>query len=209
MAEAAPPPAKRSKAAQPGGRCELILGPMFSGKSTEAIRRAQRAQLGGEKCVVVKYAADTRYGPAPELQTHGGHALAAGEGLSVHSVASLGELPPLDPDVAFIAVDEGQFFPDLPEKVDQWLREGRTVAVAALDGDFRRRPFGRVHETLPLASSVTKLSAICQRCPRGPGQRPSEAPYTLRTDASQSLELIGAADKYQAACLGCYLKAVE
>ena len=180
---------------------------MFSGKTTEAMRLVGRARLAGARCAVVKYSGDTRYGEAPALQTHGGLALAEAEGLAVHTVSALTSLPSFGAETSLVVVDEGQFFPDLSQAVDQWLREGRSVVVAALDGDFLRRPFASVAQTLPLANVIVKLSAVCQRCPRGPGLQPADAPHSLRTDASQALELIGASDKYQAVCLECFLAA--
>ena len=38
------------------GHIELILGPMFSGKSTELMRRVTRYQIGGKRCLLIKYA---------------------------------------------------------------------------------------------------------------------------------------------------------
>jgi len=43
-----------------GGRVELILGPMFSGKSSEMFRRVQRHALAQRKCLLAKYAKDNR-----------------------------------------------------------------------------------------------------------------------------------------------------
>ena len=43
------------------GRVEIIMGPMFAGKTTELMRRVKRYELGGKACMVVKYARDTRY----------------------------------------------------------------------------------------------------------------------------------------------------
>lgn len=43
------------------GRIELILGPMFAGKSTELLRRVRRHEIAGSKCLRIKYAADCRY----------------------------------------------------------------------------------------------------------------------------------------------------
>ena len=39
-----------------GGQIQLILGPMFSGKSTELMRRIKRYQVATRKCLAVKYA---------------------------------------------------------------------------------------------------------------------------------------------------------
>ena len=43
-----------------GGRIELILGPMFSGKSSEMFRRVQRHALAQRKCLLAKYVKDDR-----------------------------------------------------------------------------------------------------------------------------------------------------
>lgn len=43
------------------GRIELIMGPMFAGKSTELLRRVKRLEISGKKCLSIKYAADNRY----------------------------------------------------------------------------------------------------------------------------------------------------
>jgi thymidine kinase len=42
------------------GKIELILGPMFSGKSSEVFRRVQRHHLAGRKCILAKYQKDFR-----------------------------------------------------------------------------------------------------------------------------------------------------
>jgi hypothetical protein len=54
-----------------GGRIEMIVGPMFAGKSTELMRRIRRHKLAYRRCVVIKYAKDQRHGETiTELSTH-------------------------------------------------------------------------------------------------------------------------------------------
>lgn len=43
------------------GRIELIIGPMFAGKSTELLRRVKRHEIAGSRCLRIKFAGDTRY----------------------------------------------------------------------------------------------------------------------------------------------------
>ena len=43
------------------GVIELIMGPMFAGKSTELLRRVNRLEISGKRVLNIKYAADTRY----------------------------------------------------------------------------------------------------------------------------------------------------
>ena len=40
------------------GRIELILGPMFSGKSTELVRLINRHSIAKLRCCVIKHAKD-------------------------------------------------------------------------------------------------------------------------------------------------------
>lgn len=51
------------------GRIELIIGPMFAGKSTELLRRVKRHEIAGSKCLRIKYADDTRYS-VDSISTH-------------------------------------------------------------------------------------------------------------------------------------------
>jgi len=53
------------------GRIELIIGPMFAGKSTELLRRIKRNLISGKLCLSVKYAKDSRYsGSESSVVTH-------------------------------------------------------------------------------------------------------------------------------------------
>jgi len=41
---------------------------------------------------------------------------------------------------------------------------GLVVIIAALDGTFQRKPFGNILNLIPLAETVSKLSAVCIDC---------------------------------------------
>ena len=43
------------------GKIEMIIGPMFAGKSTELLRVMQKHEQSGKDCLYVKYAQDQRY----------------------------------------------------------------------------------------------------------------------------------------------------
>ena len=43
------------------GFIELILGPMFSGKSSEMQRKVRRYQHARKSCLVINYIKDNRY----------------------------------------------------------------------------------------------------------------------------------------------------
>jgi len=51
------------------GELQIILGPMFSGKTTELFRRVKRYTIAEKRCLLVKYIRDTRYS-VDEAATH-------------------------------------------------------------------------------------------------------------------------------------------
>ncbi|NXU68615.1 KITH protein, partial [Horornis vulcanius] len=172
---------------RPRGQIQVIFGPMFSGKSTELMRRVRRFQLAQHRCLLVKYAKDTRYSSSG-VSTHDRRALPAGLLKDVYQEALA---------AAVIGIDEGQFFPDIVEFCETMANAGKTVIVAALDGTFQRKAFGSILNLVPLAESVVKLNAVCMECFR-------EASYTKRLGTEREVEVIGGADKYHSVCRACY-----
>ncbi|XP_012516778.1 PREDICTED: thymidine kinase, cytosolic isoform X1 [Propithecus coquereli] len=171
---------------------KVILGPMFSGKSSELMRRVRRFQIAQYECLVIKYAKDTRY--SNSFCTHDRNTMEALPACLLRDVAqeALG--------VAVIGIDEGQFFPDIVDFSETMANAGKIVIVAALDGTFQRKAFGAILNLVPLAESVVKLTAVCMECFR-------EAAYTKRLGTEKEVEVIGGADKYHSVCRLCYFKA--
>jgi thymidine kinase len=52
------------------GHIELILGPMFSGKSSEMQRKVRRYQHAHKDCLVINYVRDNRYSFEDVAATH-------------------------------------------------------------------------------------------------------------------------------------------
>jgi len=163
---------------------------MFSGKTTELMRRLKRFQIAKYKCLVVKYAKDVRY-DSSHLATHDQQTLPA------VCATSLSQLTALTANYSIIGIDEGQFFPDTVEFAERMANSGKVVVVAALDGTYQREGFGNILQLVPLAESVLKLTAVCMRCYQ-------DASYTMRTSAETAVEVIGGSDKYIAVCRACY-----
>ena len=61
---------------QHGGWLEVVCGPMFSGKSEELIRRLRRAEIAGQRVLVVKAGFDDRYDVA-HVVSHAGDRIRA------------------------------------------------------------------------------------------------------------------------------------
>jgi thymidine kinase len=45
----------------PTGTIEIIYGPMFSGKSSELLRKIRRFEHARKRCLVLNYSHDNRY----------------------------------------------------------------------------------------------------------------------------------------------------
>jgi len=177
------------------GHIELILGPMFSGKSTELMRRLKRYQVAQYKVMIVKYAKDVRY-DEDGIATHCGMKIPA-----TVSTTRLGEITSKisDEDYDVIGIDEGQFFPDVVQWSEKMANLGKFVVVAALDGTFQRKPFGDILSLVPLSETVTKLNSVCMNCF-------GDAAFSKRITAEddEKVEVIGGADKYMAVCRACF-----
>lgn len=188
----------------------LFLGPMFSGKTTEVVSALTHYRLGGCDCVLVKSAIDGRYSGAdtPTVHTHEG-VVAKCEprqgrmgALRVVIAKTLAEIE-LAANETVVGVDEGQFFPDLRAAAESWA--DRRVFVSALDGDYLRQMFPSVAATVPLATHITKLRAVCMRCE---GHEPVEAAFTLRLPGkSEEVIEVGGSEMYVAVCGACYAAA--
>lgn len=177
------------------GHIEVILGPMFSGKTTELMRRLRRYGWAGKRCRLIKYARDTRYS-SEKASTHDRQEAEA---------ISLAELDPSN-DAAFplaafdvFGIDEGQFFPNISFVAEKLANAGKIVVVAALNGTYQRKTFGDVHNLLPIAERLDMLNAVCMTCKR------RDAAFSKRIDqSSDTLEDIGGAEKYVAVCRRCH-----
>src|SRR5690606_39304020 len=83
-----------------GGWVELIVGPMFSGKSEELIRRVTRAIIAKQRVQAFKHAIDDRYA-ALAVASHAGRTL---EAQPVASAAQL--LEAVEPDTQVVRSEE-------------------------------------------------------------------------------------------------------
>ena len=176
------------------GKLNLIIGPMFSGKSTILLTRYRRYQIAGKRCLLIKYANDQRYdGSEAMLVTHDQISYRA---TSCHCLA---EVTALVQNYDVICVDEIQFYPDASHFCDAWANAGKIVEVCGLSGDYRRQPFEQISLLIPLADHISFVTAVC----RDTGE---EAPFSMRLSDEEQQEVIGSTDKYQAVSRMRYLE---
>lgn len=167
------------------GRIEVVMGPMFAGvllffflisytprffsigKSTELLRRVKMHRHADKKCLVLKPKMDDRHtdddGNLKEcVITHDGYEMDAMICGHVKDALSFCFGPHDKHDV--VAIDEGQFFPDLADSCELLANYGMIVIVACLSGSFERKFMGNVEDLLPMAEKVKMLRSICGIC---------------------------------------------
>lgn len=174
------------------GWIEVVVGPMFSGKSEELIRRLRRAEIARQRVQIFKPTIDSRFA-ANEIVSH------SGLGIPSDNVAKASEiLEKLQPRTEVVGIDEAQFLgEELVEVCTKLANLGKRVIVAGLDTDFRGRPFEPMPRLLAVAEEITKLLAICVRCG-------NPAVHTQRMVENEELIVVGASGAYEARCRRCF-----
>lgn len=186
------------------GSIELILGPMFSGKTQELQRRLRRHKRANSKIVLLRPSTDNRQGTSPILTTHdkdGGHM--KGTFVDAHGLLSF-KIPD---GTSVIGIDEGQFFFDMVDFCFRKAKEGYIIIVAALDSDYLCRPFTlenthRITDLVAYASKVDKLCSVCKICHK-------DAPFSRRLGDETGTVLTGGDGNYIAVCLKCYFLPID
>jgi len=164
---------------------------MFSGKTTELIRRLTEAETAGKRTLAIKPLRDDRYAHR-ELVTHGGARLVA------TPVASAGEIVGVAAGAEVLGIDEAHFFgAALVSPCLELLRAGRRVIVSGVERDHRGQPFEPFPALLVEADEVVKLSGPCALCGR-------PAVHSQRMVKLDQAIVVGGAEMYQARCRDCF-----
>lgn len=146
----------------PHGELHLIMGPMFSSKTTTLISKLDRHTLG-QRVLAVNHELDARYS-IEGLRTHDGKSFPCLRLSQLEAVFG----HPLYKEAHVIGIDESQFFSDLVPHVKTMVeKDNKVVYVAGLSGSFRRELFGYMHELIPWADSLLLLNAVCMECRNG------------------------------------------
>ena len=177
------------------GRIEVVVGPMFSGKSEELIRRLKRARIARQRVACFKPDIDLRY----HRTAIASHSSQTHDAVTVANVAEMRrDLYQQMPEIEVIGIDEAQFLDDsVVQLAGELVHLGKRVLIAGLDTTFTGEPFGPIPALMAIADEVTKLSAVCMVCG-------ALAVHTQRLGASRELVVVGAAGVYEARCRNCF-----
>ena len=194
------------------GYLELIIGPMFSGKTSRIVEIYNQCKFCNISVAVINHSIDNRY-DEEQLSTHDQIKIPCikteklfdiwAEHISLED--SIEKIPRIKDKFkivtsSVILINEGQFFPDLFEFVNKLLVEGKKVYVCGLDGDFERKKFGAILDLIPLCDKVNKLSSLCSLCRDGtPGI------FSMRLTQETQQTVVGS-ENYIPVCRECYEK---
>ena len=194
------------------GFIELIVGPMFSGKTTKLIELYNKYNDRGDICLVINYKFDTRYSDSDRIVSHSGAAINAFNTEHLYDLYPIVvdstfipnpqlvnnvSLPKWD-DIDVILINEGQFLSDLYKwcscAVD---KHHKTIHIAALDSDFNRNNFDQISRLYPISDFVTKKKATCHICG-------VSAIFSHRTNTDVQ-QVIDISNDYIPLCRKCYI----
>ena len=177
----------------------LILGPMFAGKTTTLINKAneisefnKNQNINKDEILIINHSSDIRYSENTFITSH--------DNLRIPCIAMSYLCTIFESNISnikYIFINEGQFFPDLFDILKELLFKYKIkIYICGLDGDYKQNPFPdcKLLDLIPLSSSVIKLNANCTYCK-------NNAPFTKRIINSNDIFLVGGSESYQPVCI--------
>ena len=175
------------------GEIHLIMGCMFSGKTSELIRNAKRYKSIGKNVLVLNYKMDTRYGDNNIIS----HDLINEPAYMIESFDEIKNdthLNNLYNMSEFICINEAQFFNGLKDFcLNAANNDNKIIYICGLDGDYKQEKFGELIDIIPHCDSVKKLYALCKFCG-------CKAAFTRRIIKNNEIILIGSSESYVPVC---------
>ena len=185
---------------------EIILGPMYSGKTSKLLEIYKQCTFCNIPVAVLNHSADTRYNETM-LSSHDKIMIPCIQTDKISAVWNYTDLDTKFDKLAqqhlnlhtaqVILINEAQFFNDLVPCVIDMLKQNKKVYIAGLDGDFQQKKFGTILDLIPLCDKVTKLSSLCSLCKNG-----EAGIFSMRLTQEKEQMLIGS-ENYIPVCRKC------
>jgi|TARA_B110000259_G_scaffold96296_2_gene111392 thymidine kinase len=176
----------------------IILGPMYSGKSTELLRIYNKYKEK-YRILVINHISDNRYGKN-KIYTHNKDSINCLSLLNLSEFYNYIESTQSEFDI--ILIDEAQFFNDLYDFCKSFTDiPDKIIYIFGLSSDYKREKFGQVIDLIPFADDIKHLKGICKKCKYN-----KEAPFTLRLNSKTEQVLVGCENEYISVCRDCWLK---
>ena len=179
----------------PNGYLELIIGCMFSGKTSALINIYKKYKYCGIEVCVVNHDIDNRYTDCEkEMSSHDKITV---DCLRTDRLENVWDIIS-DDNIVVILINEAQFFPDLDHVVRKLIELKKIVYVSGLDGDYKHDKIGQVLDLIPICDKVSKLNALCSICKDG-----TQAIFSKRITKETEQIVVGVSN-YIPVCRTCY-----
>lgn len=180
------------------GYLELIIGPMYSGKTSKLIEIYNQCELSNIHVYVINHHIDKRY--HQELLTSHDKKMIPCIQIE-HMKTFMEDHLASIPANSVILINEGQFFSDLFENVLLLVeKHNLRVYISGLDSDYKRENFGQMRDLLPYCDMITKLHSFCSKCKNG-----TRAVFTQRISNEENQVVVGS-ENYLPLCRKCFIK---
>ena len=194
------------------GYCEVIYGPMKSGKTSRLLQLYKQFKFCEIPVMVINHCMDKRYSDTL-LSSHDKIMIPC---ISSSSLTDVADIVTHTLDVVthtldvgthinefinsdVILINEAQFFEDIVPWVTIAVEKyNKSVYVCGLNSDFRRKPFGNWLDLELICDKVTQLHSWCGVCKK------QQALFSHRLTNETDKIVIGA-DNYIPVCRKCWL----
>jgi thymidine kinase len=178
------------------GHLTLIIGPMYSGKSTKIINYIRKFKSIDKKMIVVKHILDNRYSD----NYISSHNLDKEPCICVNDLNYVFNFNDYE-NSKIIIIEEGQFFDNLIIPIKKMIDvDKKIVIVSGLNGDSNRNSFGDILNLIPFADNIDFCTSLCKKCSNG---TPGIFSKKIVNDDKQIL--VGSNESYISVCRNHYL----
>lgn len=185
------------------GRLDIILGTMFSGKTTYILSHIAKMAELNYKILYVNIDFDTRSDISfsthnPFFENHVDFIKKESIKNNVRMIKSRTLLNLDIQEYNIIIIDEAHFFDDLIDFTNRCLENNKCIIVAGLQADFKGHKFGKILDLIPICTNIHRLHAYCAECAKNKKCR--IAIYSKKITKSKKINDIGGSDKYIPVC---------
>lgn len=197
--------------ANESGYLELIIGPMFSGKTSRLVEIYNQYKFCNIDVAVINHSIDNRY-DEELLSTHDKIKIPCIKTENLFDIWCDNHNSLEKKTIIYrkndkiklasckvILINEGQFFPDLYDFVIKLLNHNKHIYICGLDGDFERKKFGQILDLIPLCDKVEKLISLCSLCKNG-----KKGIFSMRLTSEKEQTIVGS-ENYIPVCRECYI----
>lgn len=190
------------------GKLDIIIGPMFSGKTTELLRRGLiESNISNSHVLFINHKKDSRTDTpiSTHNQLYKNNQFDSMKNIDFIKISDIKTLMTSQYEkYNVICIDEAQFFNNLCETISYLVDiKNKHIIVSGLSGDYNRNLIGEIYKLLPICDSIKKLHSYCLNCSNN--LHKNLAHFNCIKKETKEIINIGDDNIYEVLCRKCYL----